>query len=288
MEDIPGNSMTYGFVAYIDESGDDGLKRVRPKDPTGSSEWFVLSAVVVQAKNERAVGRWQRQIVEKFNRTRRKDIHYRDLTDTKKVIACQEMAVAPLRCFVVMSNKKNIERYRNVRCYQEKNYLYWWITRLLLERVTRFCAKWSKTVYQEARPIKMVFSQRGGMSYDRLIAYLNLIRFQSSAGSLYLKTGDLVWNMVDLKMIHVLPHEHEAGLQLADVVAGAFYEAVSLDGKSPCCADYAELLLPRFYRGPNNAILEHGVKPMPQLGRMNLTLAQRRIFECAGFPPNRW
>lgn len=38
-------SMTYGFVAYIDESGADGLKRVRPKDPAGSSEWFVLSAV---------------------------------------------------------------------------------------------------------------------------------------------------------------------------------------------------------------------------------------------------
>jgi hypothetical protein len=35
------------YVAYIDESGDDGLTRVRPIDPDGATEWFVISAVVV-------------------------------------------------------------------------------------------------------------------------------------------------------------------------------------------------------------------------------------------------
>jgi len=35
------------YVAYIDESGDDGLARVRPLDADGASEWFVLGAVVV-------------------------------------------------------------------------------------------------------------------------------------------------------------------------------------------------------------------------------------------------
>ena len=64
--------MNYGFVAYIDESGDDGLAKVRPMHPSGSSEWFVLSAVVVRATNETAVGRWQRGILSKFDRVQRK------------------------------------------------------------------------------------------------------------------------------------------------------------------------------------------------------------------------
>jgi Protein of unknown function (DUF3800) len=280
--------MAYGFVAYIDESGDDGLRCVRPKYPDGSSEWFVLSAVVVRASNENAVGRWHRGILEKFEQPQRRDIHYRRLADAKKTIACHEIACAALRCFVVMSNKKNIEGYRNDRCYPEKNYLYWWMTRLLLERVTKFCAKWSQRLYQQPRPIKMIFSERGGMSYDRLISYLNLIRFQTEAGNLYLKTGKLDWSVVDLRSIYVMAHANEAGLQFADVVAGAFYQSVTLDGKRPCRAEYAKILVPRLYRGPRAAIINFGLKPMPKLQHMKLEPRQREIFDHVGFPQGGW
>jgi hypothetical protein len=177
--------MTYGFVAYIDESGDDGLKRIRPLDAGGSSEWFILSAVMVRSSNEKAVGRWQREILARFNHSQRHDIHYRKLAPIKKRIACEVLAAQPLRLFVVMSNKKNIKGYRNPRTHPEKNYLYWWLTRLLLERVTRFCAEASHVIYQEPRPIKMIFSLRGGMSYDRLIAYLRLLRLEAEIQRAY-------------------------------------------------------------------------------------------------------
>jgi Protein of unknown function (DUF3800) len=41
--------MTVAYIAYIDESGDDGLSKVQPIDPNGASEWFVLGAIVVPA-----------------------------------------------------------------------------------------------------------------------------------------------------------------------------------------------------------------------------------------------
>jgi hypothetical protein len=194
----------------------------------------------------------------------------------------------PVRIFVVMSNKKNMKGYKNPRCADEKNYLYWWLTRLLLERVTKFCAQWSKTIYGEPRPIKLIFSQRGGMSYDRLVSYLGLLRFQSEIGHLYLSDGDLAWQVIDLALIRAIAHKNEAGLQLADVVAGAFYEAVCVDGQRVCEPSRAELLFPRLYRGARGQILGYGVKPMPMPWKMQLTLEQRAFFESLGFPREKW
>jgi hypothetical protein len=82
------------------------------------------------------------------------------------------------------------------------------------------------------------------MSYDRLVSYLGLLRFQSEIGHLYLSDGDLAWPVIDLALIRAIAHKNEAGLQLADVVAGAFYEAVCVDGQRVCEPSRAELLFP--------------------------------------------
>src|SRR5580704_2807162 len=71
--------------------------------------------------------------------------------------------------------QKNMRGYSNKRCAEEPYYFYWWCSRILLERVTRFCAAASKVLYKENRPVKMIFSQRGGMSYPRLMSYLGLL-----------------------------------------------------------------------------------------------------------------
>ncbi len=73
----------YSDVAYIDESGDDGLARVKPIDPNGSSEWLVLGAVIVSA----AVLPWARAIIQQFRNHQRRGIHFSDLNDAKKAVA---------------------------------------------------------------------------------------------------------------------------------------------------------------------------------------------------------
>ena len=42
--------MSSSFIAYIDESGDEGF--VFNADGSGSSRWFVLSAVVIRRDND--------------------------------------------------------------------------------------------------------------------------------------------------------------------------------------------------------------------------------------------
>ena len=53
--------MAAGYVAYIDES-DEGLRRIRPLYPAGSSEWFVISAVLVKIDRDKDLLRWVREI----------------------------------------------------------------------------------------------------------------------------------------------------------------------------------------------------------------------------------
>ncbi len=54
MADDPYNP-DYEYLAYIDESGETGLKNVLGADARGSSEWFVLSMVVVPRSEERTL-----------------------------------------------------------------------------------------------------------------------------------------------------------------------------------------------------------------------------------------
>ena len=54
--------MAAGYVAYIDKSGDEGLRRIRPLYLDGSSEWFVISAVLVKIDRDKDLLRWVREI----------------------------------------------------------------------------------------------------------------------------------------------------------------------------------------------------------------------------------
>lgn len=50
--------MTASFVAYVDESGDEGFKFL--PNEQGSSRWFVLSALVIRKENDLQVDRYLR------------------------------------------------------------------------------------------------------------------------------------------------------------------------------------------------------------------------------------
>lgn len=75
-----------------------------------------------------------------------------------------------------------------------------------------------------------------------------------------------------------MPHTSVAGLQLADVVASAFYQAVdTLDVKKD--PEPAKLLLPKMARS-NGSVADEGVvlQPTPPW-KARLTPVQKNIFE---------
>jgi len=281
--------MTISFVAYIDESGDPGINRIHPQDINGSSEWLILSCFLVRQEREAKVLSWVKEIVSQFHVSNSPHIHFSDLIPAKKKIACSTLAKKPCALFVVMSNKKNIKQYTNQKLSgKNKNWLYWWMMRLLLERVTDFCERHTPEDRIGQNKLRIIFSRRGGMIYKDFADYLLKLYWQSTADMLYIDQGDLRWSVIDFEEIYAQDHKSLAGLQLADVVAGSFYDAVEQKSKRGCTSEYAALLEPRIAADSKGEKFGYGVFTRPDVWAMNLTEEQKPIFEVYGYPSDKW
>ncbi|MBM1633548.1 DUF3800 domain-containing protein [Sulfitobacter mediterraneus] len=254
----------YGYVLYIDEAGDDGLKRVQPIDANGASEWLVLSGYLVRAENESKCAEWLDALISDIN-CRSRALHYRKLSPKKQERAAAVLASHPGRAFVVASNKKNMKGYSNERAAQAggQQWFYNWLVRVLLERVTDFCARDCSGHPGQDDKIRVIFSQRGGHSYSQTKAYFEKLRYQHVP---VLDKRQIDFRFISFRLVDYVPHYMEAGLQFADIVASASYQAINPEGKrwtnkpalalrSAICKDevgerrdFGVVLLPPHYR----------------------------------------
>jgi hypothetical protein len=286
-------AVPYHYIAFIDEAGDPGLKRVKPIDNPGSSEWLILAALVIGAPNEPNVVPWVRDIIRQFKNYQRPDLHFNNLSPWKRRIVCAEIATLPCRCFVVCSNKKNMRNYSNpfVEKYPNPNWFYVWLSRLLLERVTHFVRAKSLEQHGEVKKLRIEFSERGGLTYAQLAVYYEWLKMKSAGGDLFLPLGDLAWDTMHPQLLRIFPHRGRAGLQLADVVASAFFKACDCHDTGACDPEFAKLLGPRMCRVPDGwdgQVSGYGVKLMPSFGKANLLPEQGVIFGHFGYPKQWW
>lgn len=289
--------MDYRYVAYIDEAGDYGIKTVKPIDKNGSSEWFILSAVVIDADRENEVAGWVEHITNGARSIQRqmKTLHFKSLLPVTKTLVCTSVANLPLRCFVVASNKQNMRGYSNPFAEQipSKNWFYCWMSRILLERVTHYVKYRSVKRYGEPKKVKLEYSECGGLSYSQMNAYYEWLKIKSGAENLYLPLGDLAWETMDRSLLKFYPHKERPGLQIADIVASAFFKACDLHDTRECDPQFAKLLRPRMARSiyhGDNLISGYGVKLFPQYGKVRnrITAHQREIFDFYGYPKQWW
>ena len=282
--------MDYGYVAYIDEAGDPGLNKVRPIDEDGASEWLILSAVVLRAKWEPEVVRWVDEIRTSIGVRQRRYLHYRDLSPTRKNAVAAAMAELPIRGFAVCSNKKNMRGYSNEKAAKipSQQWFYNWCVRLLLERVTAFCDARTMADYGERRLIKIEFSRRGGLRYSQTRAYQSYLRFQQEGDKIYLQKRQPVTKMLSTDLMEDHPHYTRAGLQLADTIASAFYQAVDCLGPGQWLVEPAKTLSKIMAR-EDGRHLDFGValQPTPPW-RARLTAEQQEIFRHYGYDFGRW
>jgi hypothetical protein len=276
-----------GYVAYIDEAGDDGIKRVRPIDADGASEWFVLGAYVVEADKAPETPARLRTLLETIRGNQRTDVHFARLSPKRRELVCAELALHKARCFVAISHKPNMRGYRNAKAERVgggKNIFYNFMSRILLEKISRYCYIHSLRRHKEPRHVRLEFSNRGGHWYGLMRGYYGRLQMQDSNGNLYLTTDRINWEVVNIQDIHNFDHSNSPGLQLADVVTSAFYQALGETNGRAANPQYARLLEPLMARSLGGTAWGMGVKFMPNFEKAPLSPSQREIFEFYGAP----
>lgn len=290
----------YSYVAYIDEAGDPGLKKVRPRSETGASEWFILSAALVPAEVENEVPGWIDDIMSAMNSPQMQDLHFAKLTDLRKTTACSMLADRHVRLFTVISNKQNMQGYNNPLAeaisspMPSDNWFQCWMSRILLERLTDFVAHNSTAKFGEPKKIKLVFSERGGLRYSQMHAYYEWINMKSVGGKipLYLPWGYVDFRCLHRDLLHVYKHREVPALKMPDITSSAFYRAVDVLDVPERNAEFAKLLRPRMAADPKSKLISgYGVKLMPNwkaLNRFRVPEAQREILRFYGYPRQWW
>lgn len=274
-----------GYAIFVDEAGDPGVRAVAPAHPNGSSEWFTMSALVIDQARDAETVAWVRDIKSAVKQTQRPDFHYKDvLQGRRRALACEMLAARPCRIFVVASHKPNMSGFSNPRAEAmgSQNYFYNWILRVLLERVTHWVRAKSLHDYGEVRRARLVLSAAGGLRYSQMTAYHEYLRIQSQGSGPYLKVRNIAWDVLAPSLYEAVPHRSNAGVQLSDIAASAFYQAVNVAGAHWDLAP-AMALAPRVCQS-NGSAAHCGLTLMPLAKRQwNLDADRRRIFEAYGY-----
>lgn len=260
--------MAHSYIAYIDECGDDGLGNYRvPGRSGGASRWLTLSATVCRMSRDLETVGWRNAIRDRLpERRRKRPLHFIDLNHAQRVVAAQLLCDKPLRTMCIIANKPVIPE----GIYTDKNQLYFYLCRYLIERISWFCRDTRPLVPEGDGKVKIVFSRRGAMSYDDFRAYLQRLQAKRDEGI------QINWEIVDIDGIEAMDHSRSAGLQIADTIASAITAAVECDFYGNCENRYAEILKPIVYNRRGN-YLSYGMKLYPGPDRLALDPQQERL-----------
>lgn len=282
------------YYIFCDEFGDQSLKST-------ASEWFILSAVVVAAHRVPDLQDWIRRIKRPMKNQQRPGLHFKDLDDCMKFRSTRFLGKMPVRCFGLLSHKENMRNHRNKRCERAVG---WFddedireivqdrgrrqsypnfVLKVLLERATEWCEQRSLIDYGTRLPVQITIAWRGGFYLDSFKRYLiekDRANWLRGRGTL---PGHLAWRVVSTDYIDEASAANVAGLQLADLVAGAFSRAVDEGRFGSCDRRYVENLMPRIARR-RSQIASFGVTGLPwELSRAPLSAEQQQLFRLCGY-----
>ena len=252
--------MSHSFLAFIDESGDDGLAKFRQAGAEGgSSHWLVLSALVMRQSNSLAAVRWRNEIRSRLEQ-KPKDLHFVGWNHSQRVEAARCLSQLPVRLVSVMVYKKHV----SAETFSGKNQLYFFMARFLVEQLSWLCRDFRRQVPEGNGQLAITFSQRGGMSYPDCRDYLERLKNEETK---------IHWPVIDVAAVDALAHSRSASLQLADVATSSFAAAMEPDRYGNCELRYALSLKPVTYSRAEQ-YLGYGVKIFPHEETCALTPQQ--------------
>jgi hypothetical protein len=245
---------TASFRAYIDESGDEGFRF--KSDGSGSSRWFVISALVTRLKNDAQIVDCLKETRKLLNKPLKHPLHFADLKHEQRVPYVRRIGSLAARTVSIMIYKPSIqepEKFQN-----EKYLLYRYATRLLLERVSWLCRD-HRFEHEGDGTCDIIFSNRSNMSYEDIKKYIEHLIEES--GPLPQEV-QMDASVIQSKQIKAIEHSKLAGLQAADAIASSMHFAVKRNIYGESEPAYCRLLSKTFYRHKSK-LQGYGIKLWP-------------------------
>jgi len=266
-------AMTLHFIAYIDEAGDEGLGKLKTADSGGQSKWLMLGGILVREEFDRRLPAWRDEIMAMFPAKQRTDLHFRFMNHSQKVAAVEYLANKRFGVCCICSNKTTLTSKQSwLDRFKEKGYLYNYMTRFLLERMTSALRSVADSSGEDVT-LKVVFSRRSNTDYRSMADYLSLMRDGKEVAS---PVRSIDWGIFDPKNIKVENHSRWAGLQLADIVTSAVAAGFEPNLYGHYEPRYALTLAKRFI-ARNKSIIDSGLTLLPSLVNCPLDTAQRKF-----------
>jgi hypothetical protein len=216
--------------------------------------------------------RWAKEIQRQLPPQRRnKTLHFADMDHPQRIMATSGICRRPMRLTAVIANKPIIP----AGTYTQKNKLYHYMSRYLIERLSWLCRDTRKDVPEGDGRVKIIFARRGGMSTDDFKEYMHRLRASDDPGI------QIHWPVIDIEGIEAHDQPAKFGLQLADLAVSGLTWGLEPDFYGNCEPRYARLLKPIVYHRGSN-YLSYGAKIVPAVDRLELTDQLRDFLEIYG------
>ncbi len=223
------------YNAYIDESGDEGIRR--------GTEWLVLTAVIVQADMDLTVSKSIDDIKTKLCIPSHTPFHWKLIRNKhvgKKRFVIDRLAQEDFICINVIANTYDIENISAT-----STMLYNYFCRILIERITWYISEKEGTV-------NLIFSNRSNTSWADLKDYIStLCTSRQCEIKKDVICGFEVYDSWQKKM-----------LQFADACASSTGEAFNKDSYGYFDERFILTLSDKLYRR-NGKLFSYGLKIFP-------------------------
>jgi hypothetical protein len=249
------------FTAYIDEAGDEGFFIV-PRPDKKSSEWFLMSAVVVRADKtvmfDNALQEFRAIIAKNKEKSRNKrrvaGFHFRDARHHDRLAFLRALRGWPFAVITVATHKPSVRKDSSLS--QKKHALFQYTAKLLVERISWYCSD-----HMKPGPAKLVFAERGQLDRDRLVSYFR--RLKTHGGN-----HSIRWKVIDPEAVEVVPASKFIGLQVADAAVSSVEQALELSWYSTTEHRYVKMWKSRYYRS-GVTCSGYGMKAFPNWPKEN-------------------
>lgn len=230
------------FRVYIDEAGDRGHH-------VASSTHFVVSAVVVRDAYDAVVRAQLTTLRTALGRQPGHTLHFRKLTHSQKVKACQDFSIDAITNVVMVKPRfADATPAGSTAFIKHADPMYLYAVRLLLERVSWYVHECG------GGPVIVTFSHLTRFPAAKLHNYRRALQLSSTQIRWSAFAGH-VWRINHPNTIELL--------QLADATASALFKAVDADQYGNTEDRYLRELAPKLYRRGSANVISYGLKVFP-------------------------